>query len=287
MYISGIKIAVHPRERVEAMQTAVERRDVRRAGPMMCIFRLAGLGLSAFVVAMVALPISASATVFNDAADFSSSNPSGAWSYGQGTTGVSFAPYTVFSTSCNGVSGVSCWQPLIITFGVPVVGLNTTGSTINFGTVVLPTDLLWVHPGPATDSIVRWTAPTGGTYGISGLFELLDTNPTGVIGEIFDNSVNVFIAPLTAPGAIHPNTPGQSKSFALTLSLNANDVISFGVNNAGNFLFDSTGLIATIAPVPEPWSLGLVTSGLFGLWWLRKGRSKKTTHTTSVARPSH
>lgn len=269
------------------MQTAAERRAVRRAGPMMCISRIAGLGLSAFVAAMVALPISASATVFNDAADFSSSNPSGAWSYGQGATGVSFTPYTVFSTSCNGQSGVACWQPPVITFGVPLVGLNTSGSTVNFGTVVWPTDLLLVHPGPATDSIVRWTAPTGGTYSISGLFELLDTDPTGVIGEIFDNSVNVFTAPLTAPGAMHPNTPGQSKSFSLTLSLNANDVVSFGVNNAGDFRFDSTGLIATIAPVPEPGSLGLVTSGLFGLWWLRKGRSKKTTHTTSAACPSH
>jgi hypothetical protein len=63
--------------------------------------------------------------------------------------------------------------------------------------------------------------------------------------------------------------------FSLTLSLNANDVISFGVNNdGGNFFFDSTGLAARIATVPEPTSLSLFASGLASFWWLRKRRSK-------------
>jgi hypothetical protein len=247
----------------------------------MCIFiRMARLGLLSLLVALVTLPTLSKATVYDAAADFSSSNPSGpglAWSYGHGTTGSSlFIPYTFFDTSCFGAAGLSCWETGIPnSFGnIPVVGHNTTGSTINTGTVVVPTGVLLMHPD-ATDSIVRWTAPTGGIYNISGLFELLDTNPTGVNVGIFDNSASVFGFTLTGPGATHPNTPGQSVSFSLhNLSLNAGDVISFGVNFDFNFFNDSTGLIATITPaaVPEPSSAMVLLSalvGLIGLGWLR------------------
>jgi hypothetical protein len=233
--------------------------------------RLFSLVVAAMITVLT--PGISNAIIWNDVADFSSSNPSGAWRYGQGTTGFTFSPYTVFSTACNGQSGVSCWQPSVIAFGVPLVGKNTTGSTLNFGTVVLPTDVLWVHP-QALDSIVQWTAPTAGVYNISGFFELLDVTPNGIFVGIYDNSASVFAGALTSPGATAPNTPGQKLPFSFPLSLAANDVISFGVNSGGNFFFDSTGLAATITSVPEPTSLSLLASGLAGFWWLRKALAK-------------
>jgi hypothetical protein len=234
--------------------------------------QLARLGL--FFLLAVLISGTSNATTYNDATGFSSSNPSGPWSYGDGTTGTSFTPYNVFSTSCIGFTGASCWEPPTLTLGVPLVAVNNTSSILNVGTVVFPTGLLLVHPGPATDSIVRWTAPTSGTASVSGFFELLDTHPTGIIGEIFDNGKEVYSGTLTGPGATHPDTTGESEAFALTFVINAGDVISFGVNNDGNFLDDSTGVDANIAvtsgsggsaSVPEPGTLMLFAAGFLGL----------------------
>lgn len=186
-------------------------------------------------MATVLIPGISNATIWNDATDFSLlGNPNGPWSYGNGATGTSFSPYTVSSTACNlpnPVSGISCWQPTATMFGVPVVGMNTTASTINFGTVVLPTGLLLVHPGVSTasnpnDSIVQWTAPAAGTYSISGFFEVLDTMPNHrIFWGIYDNSTLERSGSLFTPGAtgFPTNIPGQNDSFCdpfcLTLSL--------------------------------------------------------------------
>lgn len=240
-----------------------------------CMARLFSLVAA---MATVFSPGISNATIWNDVTDFSSFNPSGAWRYGDGITGTTFFLYTAFSTTCDGVSGISCWQPPVTMFGVPVVGMNTTASTIDFATVVLPNDVLWVHPGVSTDSIVQWTAPAAGIYSISGFFEVLDTAPPPqghrIFVGIYDNSTPEFGGSLFIPRASPPNTPGQKDPFSLTLSLNAGDVISFGVNNGGSVFFDSAGLAATITTVPEPTSLSLFASGLAASWWFRKRRSK-------------
>jgi hypothetical protein len=90
-------------------------------------------------------------------------------------TGTSFTPLTAFSSPCNylvPVPGFSCWQAAVTVDAVPAVGKNISGHTLNFGvgsTIVLPTNALLVHPGESSDTIVRWTAPTAGTYSILGV----------------------------------------------------------------------------------------------------------------------
>ena len=242
-----------------------------------CMLRVSSL--TAVLVFLLPNISNASPISWNGAADFSSADPSGQWSYGHGTTGSLFIPYTDFNSPCDGQAGTACWQPPAadIQFGVPLVGIDTTSSAFSFGTVVLQTGVLWMHPanGPvASDSIVRWTAPASGTFSISGLFELLDTNPTGVFVGIYDNSLLLDAAGLASPGATPPGTPGQQHAFSLLLNLNAGDVISFGVNNGGVVFNDSTGLDATIRTVnavPEPTSVTLVAGGT-ALLWLRKRR---------------
>ena len=163
----------------------------------MTLMRTLLVGAAALSLAGVA-----HATTYDAVADFSSSTSSGPiWSYGTGVTGTDFTPYTNFNPSCFG-PGSGCWQTAHPVDLVPAVINNSSGGTINFGTVVLPTNVLLVHPGPNTDSIVRFTVPVSGFYNVKGFFELLDTNPTGVNAIIAINDAAVLATfPLTGPGA--------------------------------------------------------------------------------------
>jgi hypothetical protein len=118
----------------------------------------------------------------------------------------------------------------------------------------MPPDVLCVHPAPdwePADSIVQWTAPATATYRVSGFFEILDTNPTGIIGLVFLNGKQLYRGELLGPPAQHPDKAGGREDFYFAnLSLNAGDVISFGVNPDGTYQFDSTGFNATIVTPP-------------------------------------
>ncbi len=199
-------------------------------------------------------------TTWDATRDFSSSNPNGAWSYGDGITGTSFTLYPFYNPDCAdiwGASGVVCWTAEIFDHD-PLVSFNTTGNWLNFASVVDPPNVLLIHPGPndGQDTIVRWTAPVAGYYNISGFFEILDTNPTGILGLVFENGTLIYSGELLGPPAQHPNQVGGQENFNFsTLFLNAGDVISFGVNKDGVFQDDSTGFNVTITKPTTPCTL--------------------------------
>jgi len=103
---------------------------------------------------------------------------------------------------------------------------------------------------------------------INGFFELLDTAPTGVVVEVFVNSNNIYGVILTQPGSTFPNTPGGRATFSLVQTISAGTVVSFGVNNDGNFLSDGTGFDATItlagSTMPAITSGGALSASAFG-----------------------
>jgi hypothetical protein len=230
-------------------------------------FTVPGRAISLLIGSLLAVA-SASASTYNAVADFSSSNPSGTWSYGTGTLGSSFTPMTVYTDNAFSIAGLSEWAPAVQVSNTPSIIRNNSGATFyNFSSVLIPTNVLDIHPGTDTDVIVKWTAPSAGTYSISGLFELLDTRPTGVIGEIFENSAQIYSGILTGPAAVAPGTPGGSESFSFTLTMAAGTTLYFGVNNDGNYLNDSTGFSAIITDTasPEPASVALFAAGLMGM----------------------
>jgi hypothetical protein len=141
------------------------------------------------------------------------------------------------------------------------------------GTGLWPTDALLIHPDSFTDVIVRWTAPADGAYHYSGLFEVLDEYPTGVITNIFVNNKNVHDRALgRAPADLLTLTPGSTDHFSSTVDLKAGDSLFFVVNSeGGNRNFDSTGLAVTITDqpvgpgIPEPTSWALMLLGVAGI----------------------
>jgi hypothetical protein len=205
------------------------------------------------IVALLGLhpAVAAATTVWDAVSDFSSSsNPNGAWAYGHGIPGWTFLPFSNKSTFSSGPTDF--WALTTAPTAIPYVGKNM-GAAYNWGTVVVPTGVLWVHPGKRSDVLVQWTAPTTATYSYSGKFELLDISPTGVVGRVLGGTIHgddtlLFWGALTGPGANQSTmTPGESETFSGTVSLLAGETLTFAVNNAnGNYGFDSTGLTATI-----------------------------------------
>ena len=189
-------------------------------------------------------------TGYDPAANFATSppaNPSGVWSYGYETKlGSGFTIYPYHDSS--GIAGVTAWEYAQGPFGqsvsvLPAVGKNTTSSTITSGSVQVPNNVLWLHPGPSGQySIVRFTAPAAGTYTISGSFSGLDNvGPTTTDVHILQNgSTSLFSNNVSAFGA--------GPAFSVTPTLNAGDTIDFAVGYGadGNYLNDSTGLNASI-----------------------------------------
>jgi hypothetical protein len=221
--------------------------------------------ISASVTALAAIPFAstAHATVYNAVADFStSSNPNGAWAYGQGIAGSTFTALTGQGTH----GTVAYWNCPACTLTQPTVG-EAYGSALVGTTYFAPLGVLYIHPGQSNDVLVQWTAPEAGNYAISGSFEILDESPTGIIGKLYAGGTQLYARTLTGPGAnLGTLTPGGSESFSQNIYLSQGEIVTFAVNNDGNFLYDSAGLTATISPsVPEPSTWAMMVLGFAGL----------------------
>ena len=211
------------------------------------------LGLAAVTMA-TGLVASANAAVYSAADDFSIANGNldGPWAYGEGTPGHDFTPFvTTLSGGAFGSDDFKFWQSTTPQYGVPMVGKTVGQTPFAVSTLLVLPGVLLVHPGVKSDVIVQWTAPKSGKYTYRGSFALLDESPSGVVGKVFKNGVQLFKVVLTGPGANQGRkTAGQSKQFSGTVTVSQGDHLSFAVNNDGNVFYDSTGLTATISSVP-------------------------------------
>ena len=189
------------------------------------------------------------------------SNPAGPWTFGYTDSG--FTSFTSFGTG-----GFTACQPQLscLLGGVePALGAykNISGmALVGFGTVDIPANALFLHPGTSLISAVTFTAPTSAVYSYAVTVRMLtNTNPTGV--DVFTG--NLFTGPVSG-GLLTslPATLGASYSFSGGIALTAGQSIILGIGPAGNYQYDSTQLEWTMSTVPEPANWAMLIAG-FGL----------------------
>ena len=225
--------------------------------------RLGRRAVALTALSFVAITLASGAT--SDAvADFSGTNPSGAWSYGwvavgstDTTTFQSLDTYQVGLLA----TGVNSWT--LAGGSQPVVAQNTGPDDVTYlsgyvAGIVQPSSLLLLHPGAAGDwAVLRWTAPSTGEYSIDGYFQNIDLQPV-----IVDLAIG---GTLSGPFTVDPYgtdfyTIGQ-------LFFTAGQTLDFVVESGG------AGATADVGEIPEPASLLLMGIGLLGLGFLKKRRA--------------
>ena len=185
--------------------------------------------------------------------DFSYLNAVGVWSYGGRTVSApkKTTLFTEFVT--DSIPGVDKFGR-----GNTIVAVNTTGKAFNAtdnNTVVIPDNTLFMHPSTEEDAVVIFKVPSPGTYRFEGFFQIMDTSPTGTVVYALRNAKTILQKELNGKGAKRDdrNPKGGKKiSFDFALDdLRAGDKITFGVNAAGNWTFDTTAFDVRVTP-PSP-----------------------------------
>jgi hypothetical protein len=231
--------------------------------------KILALGLA---TAAVAIASSAAGAVTYDAVtDFGAP----VFSYGGGTPGGTLSPSTFVADGCVGTSGLSCYNTPSGDYTFPAVGKNNTGSTLTFYTNVLPTNELFFQTVPGTDAILRFTAPTAGTYSFTGMFERIDSTngagdgvTVGILGTSFSSTKLLANSLAGAPST-------YTFDFSTIVSLAAGESVDFFQNANSNVNNDGTGLQLTITAVPEAatWAMFIGGFGLIGAAMRRRTRT--------------
>lgn len=227
--------------------------------------------ISASILVSAALAASqAGAATYSAAGDFSlSTNPNGVWSYLYSNTLLSH-------TSTSGTIE-DWWNGQGLPNSV-IVGRTTSGPAIISNTVTFGSTFLTIDPESQTVD-VRFTAPSAGTYTITGEFFGADTqtNCSGGCAVhpvlITDSVSGTIFGPQTI------STYLQTYTFSLTETLVAGELVDFlaqtGSSGGCNYCNLSTGLEATISSTPLPSTWIMILSGLLGLGFFAYRGSKK------------
>jgi hypothetical protein len=208
-----------------------------------------------------------SGITYNAADDFSlNSNPNGVWGYGYSTT--LGGAMVLDDENVQNTYGLYIWRNAGLDPNGPSFAFNPTASiiTITGGT----DDMVWnpyqlsMDPGSGGQyCVLRFTPPESGEYQIQGAFSSVD--------QYFGAKTDVHIL-LNGTSFFDSEVYGTTSvtDFNQTIQLNAGDVLDFAVGTDGlPWGWDTTGLSATIMPVPEPAVFGLLTVGFLLLYRFR------------------
>ncbi len=229
-----------------------------------------GYVIAASVLSWLIAPTSqAGAAVYNAAADFSlSANPNGVWSY--------FYSNTLLPDTLSPGTYQAWWSGQAVPNSI-IVGRAVSGSTSN-GTVQFGTSYLTMDPESQTVD-VRFTAPSAGTYTITGEFFGAD-NQNNCGGNCAAHPVLItesLSGTIFGPETI--STYLQTYTFSLTETLAAGELVNFiaetGTSGGCSYCNLSTGLEATISSTPLPSTWVMILAGLLGLgFFAHRGTTK-------------
>jgi hypothetical protein len=225
-------------------------------------FRLS-VGAAALLVAFNAAPAHAF-TQYDALADFSTaSNPNGVWSYLY--NGLSALP-TATTFGAN-PQLQSWWDGQTVPNSVNIIA-NTSGTDIQSGTVVFSANALLIDP-QSLGATVQFTAPTAGTYNLTGFFSSLDTTGNS-------HAANIYVGGTLVDSYTIADYASAASNFNFNVTLTSGETVDFTVATGGgacSYCFLSTGFDATITPVvatPEPASAAIFGGALLALNGLRR-----------------
>lgn len=165
-------------------------------------------------------------------------NPSKTWSYGYQT--ALGGALTLFDERLSD----SQTQTIRHNFagGTPAIWKNIGSTNYTCCTsLVLQPGTLAIHPGPAQLSVLRWTAPAGGTYQVDVTISQITNATTDV--WVFKGAVQLF----------NGSHSGNTLTYSSAVDVTAGQAIDVAVSNRdGNYSNDNTGIDVKIRPSDLP-----------------------------------
>jgi hypothetical protein len=243
------------------------------------------------LMAAAAQPVLAVTTFWDATADYSTATNTGVngvWSYGQSASlngALTLLPANGIVAGTTGL--LNAWQTNV---GDVVPGFGKSGASgfTGFSTVKILADTLWMHPIAAVDSyvVLAFTAPSAGQYQVDASFWSEDSRLSGGTTDVhIGNAANSLLNSVVSLGYMAP--PASYPTFSGLVNLAANETLYFSVGagaetGSTRHNWDSTGLQATVAAVPEPGELAMMLSGLTLVGLVVRRKRGKVTATQAA-----
>lgn len=211
------------------------------------------IALSFAAAALGTMSPAAAAPAYDAFASFTGTNTGGAFTYGSIDPARS-SSFTLFNDTAGCAALIS--NTICTSNGsLPGAFKSTSGAHLS-GTVIVPGNALILHPGPNAGqaSAVLFTAPTTSTYRFDFAAFIADNNPSGV--NVFAFTPGGFVTGLGTLTRSNLAIGGSRVGF-----LTAGQQLGVGVDYAGSYFNDSTGVNFTATAVPEPAAWALMIAG--------------------------